>query len=381
MELVIDRLSLANSLSLVQGIVERRNTVPILSHVLMESAGDSLQLTATDLEVGIRTQVACKAGKPGSLTLSARKLFEIVREAAGDEVSLKSVENDWVEIRCGRARFKMMGLDPRQFPAMPRQGDQKAQAGAAQRRAVKADLSVAASVLATMIDKTLFAVSPDETRYNLSGVYIESPESGMATMVATDGHRLSLIRREVKGFSIQGGVIIPRKGLGELRKLLDQEGEAETRLSFDGQLAWLKRGATEISMRLVEGEFPDYRGVIPKRSRHEVTVPRDELLAAVKRVAIFSSERFHGVKLALSAGSITVSSTSPDLGEASDSIDVDFKGEDMSIGFNASYVTQALAAIPPESQVSLGLTDEVSPGVITTPADTGFTYVVMPMRL
>jgi len=377
-ELVIDRNSLVNGLSLVQGIVERRNTVPILGHVLMESNADSLQLAATDLEVGIRTAVGCQSGKGGSITLNARKLFEIVREAAGDQVQLKSLEGDWVEIKCGRARFKMMGLDPRQFPAMPHQGEQKGQPTG---KPVKAELDVAASVLAAMIDKTLFAVSADETRYNLSGVFVESPEPGIVIMAATDGHRLSMIRREIKNFSTQGGVIIPRKGISELRKLLDQEGDAEARLTFDGQLAWLKRGPTEISMRLVEGEFPDYRGVIPKHSRYEVKVPRDEILAAVRRVAIFSSERFHGVKLAFSAGSLTVSSTSPDLGEASDTIDVDFKGEDVSIGFNASYVTQALGVIPPESEVALGVTDEVSPGVITTPADSGFTYVVMPMRL
>jgi DNA polymerase III subunit beta len=349
-ELVIDRTSLVNGLSLVQGIVERRNTVPILGHVLMEFNAGSLQLAATDLEVGIRTAIGCQSGKGGSITLNARKLFEIVREAAGEEVQLKSLDGDWVEIKCGRARFKMMGLDPRQFPAMPKQGEQKGQAAG---KPVKADLDVAAQVLAAMIDKTLFAVSPDETRYNLSGVFVESPEPGMVIMVATDGHRLAMIRREIKDFSTQGGVIIPRKGVGELRKLLDHEGDAQAKLTFDGQLAWLKRGATEISMRLVEGEFPDYRGVIPKHSRYEVKVPRDEILAAVRRVAIFSNERFHGVKLAFSAGSLTVSSTSPDLGEASDTIDVDFKGEDVSIGFNASYVTQALGVIPPKARSRL----------------------------
>lgn len=382
MELVIDRASLANGLSLVQGIVERRNTVPILGHVLMESIGPGLQLAATDLEVGIRTEVACKSSKGGSITLNARKLFEIVREAAGDEVCLKTLDNDWVELCCGRAKFKMMGLDPRSFPAMPRQSEQRTAASAAtERKPVKAELVVAAAVLAAMIDKTLFAVSPDETRYNLSGVFVESPEPGMAIMAATDGHRLSLIRREVKGFSMQGGAIIPRKGLGELRKLLDQEGDAEVKLALDGQLAWLQRGATEISMRLVEGEFPDYRGVVPKQSRYQVNVTRDEFLAAVKRAAIFSSERFHGVKLALAPGSLTVSSTSPDLGEASETMDVNFRGEELSVGFNAWYVMQALSVLPPESEVVLGLTDDVSPGVLTTPSDSGFTYVVMPMRL
>ena len=152
-----------------------------------------------------------------------------------------------------------------------------------------------------MIDKTLFAVSPDEARYNLSGVYIEAPRAGKARMVATDGHRLSMIDRTVPGFAMQGGAIIPRKGLAELRKLLDQAGDAEVKLLLDGQLAWLKRGATEVSMRLVEGEFPDYRGVMPKQTKYQIKVGRDALLAAIKRAAIFSNERYHGVKLGLAA--------------------------------------------------------------------------------
>ena len=379
MELAIERVSLQNSLAMVQGIVERRNTVPILGHVLLEPDGNKMRLSATDLEVGIRTEVACKSSAKGSLTLNARKLFEIVREAEGDEVTFKSLENDWVELKCGRARFKMMGLDPRSFPAMP---SQSAKGGAEPaRKAVKGDLKVAATVLAAMIDKTLFAVSPDEARYNLSGVYIDSPAPGTARMVATDGHRLSMVDREVAGFSMQGGAIIPRKGMAELRKLLDQAGDGEVELALDGSLAWIKRGATEVSMRLVEGEFPDYRGVIPKQSRYQVAVARDSLLSAIKRVAIFSNERYHGVKFGLTSGTLTVSSASPETGEASETIDVEFGGDEFSIGFNASYVQQVLSVIPEGTDAVLGLSDEVSPGVITTTSDSQFTYVVMPMRL
>jgi DNA polymerase-3 subunit beta len=379
MELAIERVSLQNSLAMVQGIVERRNTVPILGHVLIEPDGNKIRLSATDLEVGICTEVACKASAKGSLTLNARKLFEIVREAEGDEVTFKTLENDQVEIKCGRARFKMMGLDPRSFPAMPSQ----AAKGSAEpaRKAVKGDLKVAATVLAAMIDKTLFAVSPDEARYNLSGVYIDSPAEGTARMVATDGHRLSMVDREVAGFAMQGGAIIPRKGMAELRKLLDQAGDGEVELALDGSLAWIKRGPTEVSMRLVEGEFPDYRGVIPKQSRYQVSVGRDLLLSAIKRAAIFSNERYHGVKFGLSSGTLTVSSASPEMGEASETIDVEFGGDEFSIGFNASYVQQVLSVIPEGTDAVLGVSDEVSPGVITTPSDSQFTYVVMPMRL
>ena len=198
-------------------------------------------------------------------TLNARKLFEIVRETEGDEVALTTLDNDWVELKCGRAKFKMMGLDPRSFPAMPSQSTGKDSAPS--KKQLKAELTIPAAVLAAMIDKTIFAVSPDEARYNLSGVFVESNAPGSARMVATDGHRLAMIEREVPGFRMETGAIIPRKGLSELRKILDVGGDAEVRLSLEGQLAYLKRGATEVSMRLVEGEFPDYRGVIPKQSK------------------------------------------------------------------------------------------------------------------
>ncbi|MGH7917206.1 MAG: DNA polymerase III subunit beta, partial [Candidatus Binataceae bacterium] len=300
MEFVIERLPLLNSLGMVQGIVERRNTVPILGHVLFEPAGEHLRLAATDLEVGIRTEVPCRQGQSGTLTLNARKLFEIVREAEGEEVAFKSLEGDWFELKCGRARFKMMGLDPRSFPAMPSQSARSTDEP--MRKAVKAEIKIPAAVLAAMIDKTLFAVSPDEARYNLSGVFIEAPGNDQVRMVATDGHRLSMIDREVSGFSMQGGVIIPRKGLKELRKLLDQAGDGQTELMLDGQLASLRHGRTEVSMRLVEGEFPDYRGVIPQGSRYQIGVKRGLLLAAIKRAAIFANERYHGLKLGFAEG-------------------------------------------------------------------------------
>jgi DNA polymerase-3 subunit beta len=377
MGIVVERQSLMNGLSLVQGIVERRNTVPILGHVLIEPEPQSIRLAATDLEVGISTQVPCKSGKEKSLTLNARKLFEIVRETEGEEFSINSLDNDWVELKCGRSRFKMMGLDPRSFPAMPSQSTK----ADGPKKSVKAALMISAAVLATMIDKTIFSVSPDEARYNLSGVYLEAHDAGKARMVATDGHRLSMIDRVVPGFSMEGGTIIPRKGLTELRKLLDQGGESEVKLLLDGQLASLKRGPTEVSMRLVEGEFPDYRGVVPKQTKYHIKVGRDALQASIKRAAIFSNERYHGVKLALAAGALTVSSTSPEMGEASETIDVDYRGDEFSVGFNASYLLQALAVIPAESEIDLGLSDEASPGLLRTPSDSEFSYVVMPMRL
>jgi DNA polymerase-3 subunit beta len=377
MELIVERVSFLNSLGMVQGIVERRNTVPILGHVLLKVEAATLKLAATDLEVGIRTELSCDQGGQdgeGQLTLSARKLFEVVREAEGDKVTLKTLDNDWIELKCGRARFKMMGLDPRSFPAMP-----EASSGGGRNTGV-GTLKLDARVLAEMIDHTIFSVSPDEARYNLSGVYIDCPEPGKVRMVATDGHRLSLIDREANEFKMEGGAIIPRKGLAELRKLLDQAGDAAAELVLDGQLARCSRGSTEVSMRLVEGEFPDYRGVIPKSSRYQIAVGRETLLNTIKRAAIFSNERFHGVKLSFAAGTLTVSSTSPEMGEASETVDVNFQGEEFSVGFNAAYIQQVLNVLA-AGDVMLGLSDDVSPGVITSEADSLFQYVVMPMRL
>jgi DNA polymerase III subunit beta len=378
MELTIERVSLLNSLSMVQGIVERRNTVPILGHVLIEPKEDSLKLSATDLEVGITTQIAAETNQPSSFTLSARKLFEIVRETEDQKVSIKALDNDWFELRCGRAKFKMMGLDPRSFPAMPSPGSGN---GNEPHDSAKSELRLPPAQMAAMIDKTIFAVSPDEARYNLSGVYIIAPENGMVRMVATDGHRLSIIDREATGFSMENGVIIPRKGLAELRKLLDQTNESEAQLIINGQLASLRHSSTELSMRLVEGEFPDYKGVIPSQPRYEIHVGRDMLLNAMRRVAIFSNERYHGVKLAFANDTLTVSSTSPDLGEASETLDIIFNGETFSIGFNALYIQQVLNVIPGDGEAVLHLSDDVTAGVITTPTDSQYQYVVMPMRL
>jgi DNA polymerase-3 subunit beta len=380
MGLVIDRAALQTALALMQGIVERRTTVPILGHVLLEPVSGTLSISATDLEVGIRTEIVARTANEKSITLNARKLFEIVREAEGDEVKLDALDNDWVEIKCGRAKFKMMGLDSRSFPAMPSQSAMKSE-GLASKKGVKGELGIASTDLAEMIDRTIFSVSPDEARYNLSGVYLEAAGPGGVRMVATDGHRLSMVEREAPGFGMQGGAIIPRKGLQELRKVLDQSGDQDVKLSLDGQLAYMKRGATEVSMRLVEGEFPDYRGVIPKQSRHAIKVDRDALFSAIKRASIFSNERYHGVKLSLASGSMTVSSTSPEMGEASEALDVDFTGEEFSIGFNANYFREVLGVIASGNKVELGLTDDVSPGVLRTDADPKFTYVVMPMRL
>ena len=255
----LDRRTASGS---VEGIVERRTTVPILGHVLIEPNGNSLALSATDLEVGIRTQVSCRSGKDKSITLHARKLFEIVREAEGEIVALNTLDNDWVELKCGRAKFKMMGLDPRSFPAMPSQSTAKE--GAAQsRKPLKAELKISAAVLAGMIDKTIFAVSPDEARYNLSGVYIESQAAGAARMVATDGHRPAMIERAAPGLHDgRRARSYRRKGSQELRKPLDAEGELGGRAHARRAARAPEARKHGVSMRLHRGGISRSTGAL-----------------------------------------------------------------------------------------------------------------------
>jgi DNA polymerase-3 subunit beta len=376
MEFSIERSSLRNGLALVQGVVEKPSTMPILGSVLMEADDSCLKLAATDLEVGVRAELPAQIGKSGIMTAPARKLWEIVQETESDSLTLRALDSEQLEVRCGRAVFKMMSLDPRSFPAMP-----AVELSGQQAEAQRARLKLGPQVLRQMIERVLFSASQDESRYALNGVLVESSSPGVARFVTTDGHRLAMIEREAPGFSVERGSILPRKGVSQIEKLLAFGSQEEVELTLESRLAWISCGSAQLSMRLVEGEFPDYRTAIPAESRYTVSVSRDLLQAAVKRAAIFSNERFHGVKLHLANSELTVSSITPGLGEASDVIEVKFSGEEFSVGFNSSYLLQMLAVVPEDGSVTLGLTDEVSPGRITVDSDSGYLYVVMPMRL
>jgi DNA polymerase-3 subunit beta len=373
MDLRIAKDDFVNGLYLTQGVVEKRNTLPILANVLIEAGDDgNVQLTATDLEVGIRKVCKGKAKKQGAITVSARKLYEIVRELPAEDISIRSGEGGWVEVTGGKSRYRMVSLDPKEFPSIP------AAPAAAKKGGVTMTLS--GGEFGELVEKTLFAVSSDETRLSLGGVFIESPEKGQIRMVATDGHRLSLIEREVAGANLQPGVILPRKGLVEAKRLLEH-GEADVTVSVSGNLARVEREGVELFMRLIEGEFPDYRQVIPKQTTKTLRVDRDALFGALRRVSILSSERSRGVKLHLQNGSLEVITTNPDLGEATEELEADYAGDEFSIGFNARYLLDVLSLVGVTGTIQIGLSDEVSPGLISIAEDEGYTYVVMPMRL
>lgn len=372
MKLEIERGDLQRGLARLQAIVEKRNSMPILANVLLTADKEkgSLELAATDLEVGVRGTHPAQVEKAGSLTVSARKLFDIVKELPDETVKLSASSNAYLEILCGRARFSLAGTDAEEYPDLPEFSPEKL-------------VRLQAAVLSQMIERTMYAASVDETRYNLNGVYFEVlADEGKIRMVATDGHRLALVDRgagsEVTGLA--SGVIVPRKGLAEIKRLVDEEDADEIELGFEGNSGLVRKGAVTLVMRLIEGEFPNYQQVIPKASDTFLTLPSEPLVRALRRVALLSAERSRAVKVKLVSGQITVSSSNPDLGEASEELDVDYDGDGLAIGFNAKYLLESIGALG-SKEVRLGLRDGNSPAELRPAEDDGSLAVVMPMRL
>ena len=376
MELKIAVQELARALARSQGIVEKKSTMPILSHVLLEATKtDELHVSATDLDISVSSDHACEVLKEGKVAVPAKQLYEIVKALPEKDTVLKRAPNNYLELRSGAAEFRIVGLPADDFPALPR--FDKVQM-----------VTVDSKWLLELIDLTSFAVSSDETRYNLNGVFFE-PSAGLLRTVATDGHRLSLAERPLEGeFHVKKGVILPRKGLGEMKKLLLEVSEGETRLGFVENSAILQRPRVRLIMRLIEGVFPDYRQVIPKEGEKKFKVGRERLLETLRRVSLLSTDKAHAVKLELEPGVLRVLSHNPDLGEAKEEVPIQYQGEPLKIGFNARYLIDVLSALASLEAVAaqdvlVELADDLSPVVMKPAAEsaTHFTAVVMPMRI
>ncbi len=368
MEIRARREDFLSALSRTQGTVERRNTMPILANVLIETHTNRIRVTATDLEVGVRASLNGEIVTSGRVTVDARKLYEIVRELSEEMIELQRLENDRVEIRSGKSVFKMVGLDAQEFPvfAQSAEGDRK---------------ECPAQVLKEMIDKTIFSVSTDETRSNLNGALLHESGDNTVRMVTTDGHRLSLVQREIGPLGIQKGVIIPRKGLGEIRRLLEDSGEATVSLGLTENMVFVWYGDVEMSIRLIDGEFPDYDKVIPSDQTSEANVAQSNLFRALRRVSLLSSDRYRGVRVELKGGGMFISANNPDLGEAAEELEVDYQGARLSIGYNAQYLLDILGVLEHDDKVTLAVKDDQSPTVLKRNGDESLLYVVMPMRI
>lgn len=364
MEVVIDRDAFLKGLQMVQNIVEPRQTLPILANVLLEADGENVRLTATDLEVGARVSVPAKVGSKGSITVSAKKLAEIVKELPAAAVALKVSENVTVSLRCGGATYRMVGLAPDDFPPVVPASPQSW-------------VSVDAKTLREMLTQTSFAVSHDETRYALNGVLFAFQGKDVR-MVATDGHRLALSTRSLGQSVANATGIVPRKAVAEIMRVIGSGEEVQLAIT-DNQFV-LQMPNFVMTARLIEGQFPNYEAVIPKTHPGRLTAGRAGLSSALRRVSVMAEERNKPVKLALSPASLKVSASSQELGEAEEILDVEYAGEEMVIGFNSRYLLEAMAALD-KDQVVLEIKDAQSPGVIKSVEGEGYCCVIMPMRI
>ena len=370
MQFTIKKENLLKLLYLTNSIVEKRNTMPILSNVKLVVERDLLKVAATDLEVSLLGSTTAEVISQGSIAVDAKVLYEIIRELPDSNCSIKLVKNQKLEIESGKSIFKINVTSSDEYPSI---------AGVE----VKDSISVEAKRLHEMIEKTAFAVSTDETRYNINGVYVENletEESGKCIrLVATDGHRLAMIERSADGLDIKKSVIIPKKGISELRKVLeDNDGVAFVSVS-DGFFT-VKSNDVVLGIRLVDGQFPDYKQVIPKTHKTTISLDKNSFLSAVKRVSLVTTDRSKALKLAFANNTLIVSSSSPEYGDASDSISVDQKGDDVTIGFSARYLVDVLQAMSNTETITIRLNGDLGPGLFIGTSDDMYRCVVMPMR-
>ncbi len=368
MKFTIQREPLLQALQQAQSVVEKKNTVQILGNVLCAVGENELSLSATDLEVGVKVVLPVQTAQTGKVTLSAKQFLDIVKELPNRELVISKKENNWVEILCGKSKFNLVSLAADEFPAMPAFEEKKY-------------FDARVDSLAEMVDRTEFAVSLDATRYHLNGVYFEALDGNIMRMTATDGHRLSYVDAEIflSAPELKRGIIIPRKGLGEFRRMLDQGGST-VGLAFERGYLFAKMGTTYLFIRLIEGEYPDYRQVVPKAADKTLKVKRDDLFAALKRVSLLANEKSRGIKLSMQGSSLMISSSNPDMGDAREELDVEFSGDQLEVGFNAKYLIDCLE-VGKSQEIHLSLKDKLSPGIISGPDEGHHTYVIMPMRI
>ena len=372
MEITVSKFELLRELSVTQGVVERKTTIPILSNYLFEAGADRLSLTATDLDLSLRTSCNAKVKKEGACTIPARKLHDYVKLLPDADITIKLLENHWVSIRCGRSNTKMVGMARSNFPSLP----VFPTAGV---------VKIPAQVLRGMIARTGFAIANEESRYTLNGaLMVLKPES--ITMVATDGHRLAHVERNGEKFEGVSGelkTLVPKKAMDELKSLVDAADDVETiEFAKDESTLFFRIGPRLLTSRQLTGQFPNYEAVLPKDNSKSILLHGDDLAAAIARVAQFADERSRAVRLRLEKGELKLSASSTETGESEDSIETDYNGETLTIGFNAQYITDFLKATG-SGDVRLELKDSQSAGQLR-PAegeDYKYRYIVMPMRI
>jgi DNA polymerase III subunit beta len=369
MELVVRKSDLLKELQLFQGIVERKNTIPILANVLLDAKGEQVRLAATDLEVGLRGVCPASVGKAGSLTLPAKKFFEIVKELPETEIRIEEEKNGAVKVAADRFESRMQTLPKDDFPTLPELGATEG-------------VLIDRKALREMVTRTQFAITGEDTRYFLNGALFVLGKDGMA-LVATDGHRLALVTapREGDKKAEEQRTILPKKTLSELARLL-AEGEGDVKFARGENHIFFEIDGRLLVSRMIDGQFPAYERVIPKNNDKRIEFERDRFQSAIRRVALLSNERSRAVKFSIETGRVEIASHTPELGEAKEQIAVEYTGPALSISFNAQYVLEFLNAVGTDG-IAVEFKDEVSQTVMKPVGATGFdyTYVVMPMRI
>ncbi len=368
MNLTISKEQLINGLQAVQSVVSNRTTLPILANVLLRADGNRLELTATDLDVTVCSTVEAQVKQPGSTTVPVKRLFSIARELGNPEIELEVDEKHMCSVRSGPSFYRINGLAAEEFPPLPKFKEDK-------------KVMLTQETVRNMLKKTSFAVSTDETRYVLNGIFFSLKEHKL-TMVATDGRRLALVDEEVDvDEKSYGEFIVPAKAVNELNRLMQDKGNVEIKYA-ENQAAFSLQDEKGVNVlvitKLIEGNYPNYRQVIPGEARERIALAREEFLHALRRAEIMTSEKANSVKLAFGKNQLAITANSPDVGEASETIAINYKGKEMAIAFNPRYLIDPLNALPNE-EVFFELIDELSPGVLKINGP--FLYVVMPMRL
>ncbi|HTZ75235.1 MAG TPA: DNA polymerase III subunit beta [Candidatus Aquilonibacter sp.] len=370
MEFSVKKFDLLREIELTQGVVERKTTIPILSNLLFEAKASGLAITATDLELSIRTSCEARVKKEGAGTIPAKKLYDIVRLLPEAEIKFKLLDNHWIQVTCERKNYKLVGMSKENFPALPSFPD--------------AAIKIPADLLASLIAKTTFAISAEESRYTLNGALLVLKPASI-TMVATDGHRLAMVEVEHKteGFSQETRVLIPKKAMTEIQRLAAESGdEASVEFAQDESHLFFRFGQRLLTSRKLTGQFPNYEAVLPREANKSLVLERGELQDALRRVSQLADLRTHAVRFILAKEGVEISASSPEYGEAKEAIDKEYAGEPITIGFNAQYLLDFLAAAP-EGPISFEMKDDQSASQLRPMADESsrYRYIVMPMRI
>ncbi len=364
MNFTCDRIVLNDALSILQNVVGSNTTLPILSNIFIESSDKKeLKLTSTNLEVGVQFNIDTDVNETGTCTLPGKKFFEITREIVGDKVEVE-ISSDYIGvIKSGNAVYRLMGMSAEEFPRLPRLDKVHS-------------IKLTENMFKEVLKKTAYAISTDEARYVLNGVYLIISK-GELIVVATDGRRLSKVKKSTDiDPNLEVGVIVPAKTVHELIRILN--GEKEIEILFSETHVGFKREQMLMISRLIEGKFPNYSQVIPKKSKEKVEIDREEFISLIKRVSLIATGKSNLVKFRFNDGSLTLTASNPEVGEAKDDISIDYKGEDFSIAFNPEYVIDALKTLDDE-KITFGFSEPTLPGVISCGED--FVYVIMPMKL